>query len=65
MADDGGCEGMPHTDEFGVDHLVLEHGIKTLEGFMRIKNGDYVITGVRGEKYACRSDIFNETYEAV
>jgi len=25
--------------------------------------GDWVITGVRGEKYACKPDIFEATYE--
>ena len=39
--------------------------ISTLEGDMRVSPGDYVITGVRGEKYPCKPDIFEETYEAV
>ena len=61
----GGCNGTPHTDDMGVDHLILEHGIRTLEGFMRVKNFDMIITGIVGEKYACRRDIFDQTYEAV
>lgn len=39
--------------------------IKTLEGAMRGKVGDYVIKGVRGELYPCKGDIFEETYETV
>lgn len=39
--------------------------IKTLEGKMKAKNGDYIIKGVKGEFYPCRKDIFEETYEPV
>jgi hypothetical protein len=40
-----------------------ELGIETLEGTMRAHVGDYIITGVRGEKYPCKPDIFEQTYE--
>ena len=39
--------------------------IRTLEGDMRATCGDYIIRGVQGEFYPCRSDIFAVTYEAV
>jgi hypothetical protein len=39
--------------------------IKTLEGFHEITDGDYIITGIRGERYPCKADIFKETYEKV
>lgn len=39
--------------------------IQTLEGRMMVADGDWVITGVKGEKYPCRADIFAATYEAV
>lgn len=39
--------------------------IKTLEGNMYIHDGDYIIKGIKGEYYACREDIFNETYEVI
>lgn len=39
--------------------------IRTLEGDMRVSPGDWVITGVKGEKYACKPDIFEMTYEPV
>lgn len=37
--------------------------IDTLEGRMRADPGDWIITGVRGEKYPCKPDIFEQTYE--
>lgn len=39
--------------------------IRTLEGDMRCKLGDWIITGVKGEQYPCKPDIFEATYEAV
>ena len=38
--------------------------IPTLEGTMRMGRGDMLITGVKGEIYPCRGDIFAATYEA-
>lgn len=40
-----------------------EMDIETLEGTMHASVGDYIITGVRGEKYPCKPDIFEKTYE--
>ncbi len=40
-------------------------GIETLEGFMECKNKDWIITGVHGEKYPCKPDIFEKTYDEV
>lgn len=37
--------------------------IPTLEGDMIAGRGDYIITGVDGEKYPCKPDIFEKTYE--
>ena len=37
--------------------------IKTLEGSMRAKHGDYIIKGVNGEFYPCKPGIFEKTYE--
>lgn len=39
--------------------------VKTLEGNMRVSDGDWIITGVKGEKYPCKPDIFEATYEPV
>ena len=43
-----------------------EHGeIDTLEGVHIVCPGDWIITGVKGEHYPCKPDIFEATYEAV
>ena len=39
--------------------------IHTLEGDMKAMPGDYIITGVHGEQYPCKPDIFKETYEEI
>lgn len=39
--------------------------INTLEGKMFVSDGDYIITGVKNERYACKPDIFELTYEKV
>ena len=40
-----------------------EHYIKTLEGDMKISEGDFIIKGVKGEFYPCKPDIFYATYD--
>ncbi len=39
--------------------------IETLEGTMKANVGDWIITGVKGETYPCKPDIFEQTYEEV
>ena len=39
--------------------------VNTLEGTIHASVGDYVIRGVQGELYPCKSDIFEQTYELV
>nr|DAH77564.1 MAG TPA: PGDYG protein [Caudoviricetes sp.] len=39
--------------------------IHTLEGDMKASVSDYIITGVHGEQYPCKPDIFGETYKPV
>ena len=46
------------SDERGA-HLL----IPTLEGNHRADPGDWIITGVKGERYPCKPDIFAATYE--
>ena len=42
------------------------HGwIDTLEGGHIVCPGDWVITGVNGERYSCKPEIFEKTYEKV
>lgn len=39
--------------------------IQTLEGPMQASIGDWIITGIRGEEYPCKPDVFDRTYEEV
>lgn len=39
--------------------------IQTLEGTMEASVGDYIIKGIKGEFYPCKSDIFALTYDEV
>ena len=39
--------------------------VKTLEGVMLGKPGDYLIIGVDGKKYPCDKEIFEKTYDIV
>ena len=42
------------------------HGwIDTLEGGYRVCPKDWIITGIKGENYPCKPDIFDATYEPV
>lgn len=50
------CNNVPHG---GVPH------VHTLEGFLQVTPGDWIITGVKGERYPCKPDIFELTYEKV
>ena len=42
-----------------------EMDIPTLEGVMHADVGDWIITGVKGEQYPCKPDVFEQTYELV
>ena len=49
-------------EQCGLKHHV--HGwIDTLEQGHRVCPGDWIITGVKGERYPCKPDIFAATYE--
>jgi len=39
--------------------------IETLEGPLKVSEGDWIIRGVKGEFYPCKPEIFEATYEAV
>lgn len=42
-----------------------EMDIETLEGVMHASIGDYIVTGIKGEKYPVKPDIFKNLYEEV
>lgn len=49
--------------KYSIDEARCE--IKTLEGTMVANGGDYIIKGIKGELYPCKSEIFEATYETV
>lgn len=44
----------------GEDHRGM---IVTLEGAMIVMPGDWIVVGIKGERYAVKPDIFEATYE--
>lgn len=52
--------GHPVTHETNTRYI-----IPTLEGDMCFTPRDILITGVKGEIYPCKKDIFEETYELI
>ena len=57
------CESFIGKENY--DNTLNYPNIKTLEGTMRVSEGDWIIKGVQGEFYPCKPDIFEQTYEAV
>lgn len=60
----------PGSGEHGTDacrkcgRTMHDHGwIDTLEGGHTVCPGDWIITGIKGERYPCKPDIFGATYE--
>lgn len=46
--------------------IMHDHGwIDTIEGGHIVCPGDWIITGIIGEMYPCKPDIFKKTYEPV
>lgn len=39
--------------------------IDTLEGTMKANIGDWIVTGVNGEQYPVKPDVFQKTYEII
>lgn len=62
-------KGMPwhfQYEGYGISHETDTcYLIPTLEGTMNFTPDDMLITGVKGEIYPCKKDIFDATYEAV
>lgn len=61
--------GYPWSFEYKGQSITHENDncylIPTLEGTMRFERGDMLITGVNGEIYPCKMDIFEKTYDYV
>lgn len=60
----GGLEDGILCDDLG-DVTLWKPYVNSLEGRLFITPGDYIITGVKGERYPCKPDIFEMTYEKV
>jgi hypothetical protein len=61
-------EPWPATVERGPDDILTgtsTYWMDTLEGPFVVTPGDWIITGVKGEKYPCKADVFEMTYEPV
>lgn len=37
--------------------------VDTLEGPLRVSEGDWIVVGIKGERYPVKPDIFSATYE--
>ena len=65
--------GLCALSEFGLPFVMVDYHdpkkpvlkIETLEGVMNAQIGDFIIKGINGEFYPCKSDIFEKTYEKV
>lgn len=58
----------PYKDRLGVyknSESPTGYSIDTLEGSYQVTAGDWIITGIKGEKYPCKKDIFEMTYEQI
>lgn len=49
--------------ENGGSSLDGKYWVQTLEGPLIVSDGDWIITGIKGEHYPCKPDIFAATYE--
>lgn len=62
-------DGMPWSFSYKGHPITHENNecylIPTLEGTHNMTPADMLITGVKGEIYPCKSDIFHMTYDAV
>jgi len=60
---------LAHGDHPAVRAMAVSLGVRgwieTLEGGHVVSPGDWIITGVKGEVYPCKPEIFALTYEGV
>jgi hypothetical protein len=55
-----------HFDGYDIDAVWMDGDnmvIRTIEGYMTARLGDWIIKGINGEFYPCKSEIFRKTYE--
>lgn len=62
--DSGKCRWVEgDSDQINIYGCRKGHYIPTLEGGHEVSVTDWIITGVKGEQYPCKADIFAATYE--
>ena len=59
------CNSVSFSDSEMTQRTGYGFCIRTLEGDMSVTVGDWIITGVKGEKYPCKPDIFEATYDRI
>jgi hypothetical protein len=59
----GFSDGYPISDEEIRLNFHTGAGIKTLEGWHLVSEGDWIVTGIEGEKYPVKPGIFRATYD--
>lgn len=47
------------------DEGINDPHVHTLEGVLKVSPGDWIVTGIKGEKYPVKPHIFSELYEQV
>jgi len=52
-----------HVEGVIVNEAGIPPRIVTAEGPLQVSPGDWIITGVKGERYPCKPDVFALTYE--
>lgn len=60
----------PHPNDEHIEGVIYrpilrEAAIRTLEGTMTAKVGEWIVRGVKGELYPVKPDIFDATYDEV
>lgn len=54
----------PSTDGQSASSVDGKYWVQTLEGPLIVSEDDWIITGIKGEHYPCKPDIFAATYDA-
>ncbi len=62
-AEQYGGPGAPLVDGMVTDFESGKPFCPTDEGPLWVSEGDWIITGVKGERYPCKPDVFAQTYE--
>lgn len=58
------CGSCANPQIWGTD-CYCEYYVNTMEGTLKVKDHYWIITGVKGERWPIRNDIFEKTYECL